>query len=74
MWDHQILGVAAAKLAGRPVRIVLSRASMNRLIGERTRNEQRVALAADVDGKLKALLHHGYGVRPCTAPATKGSA
>ncbi len=30
MWDHQILGAAAAKLAGRPVRIALSRASMHR--------------------------------------------
>lgn len=64
LWDHQILGVAAAKLAGRPVRIALSRASMHRLIGGRTQTEQRVALGADADGKLTALLHHGYGVKP----------
>lgn len=64
LWDHQILGAAAAKLAGRPVRVALSRASMHRLIGGRTRTEQRVALAADADGKLTALLHHGYGVKP----------
>lgn len=64
LWDHQILGVAAAKLAGRPVRVALSRASMHRLIGGRTRTEQRVALAADANGKLTALLHHGYGVKP----------
>lgn len=64
LWDHQILGVAAAKLAGRPVRVALSRASTHRLIGGRTRTEQRVALAADADGKLTALLHHGYGVKP----------
>lgn len=63
LWDHQILGAAAAKLAGRPVRIALSRASMHRLIGGRTQTEQRVALSADVDGKLTGLLHHGYSIK-----------
>jgi xanthine dehydrogenase YagR molybdenum-binding subunit len=64
LWDHQILGAAAAKLAGRPVRITLSRAGMNRLIGGRSPTEQRVGLAADADGKLKGLLHHGFSVKP----------
>lgn len=64
MWDHQILGAAAARLAGRPVRVTLSRASMHRLVGGRTRTEQRVALGADATGNLRALLHHGYGVKP----------
>jgi xanthine dehydrogenase YagR molybdenum-binding subunit len=63
LWDHQILGAAAAKLANRPVRIALSRAGMHRLIGGRSPTEQRVALAADADGKLKGLLHHGYSVK-----------
>ncbi|MFK4511489.1 xanthine dehydrogenase YagR molybdenum-binding subunit [Bradyrhizobium daqingense] len=64
LWDHQILGAAAAKLAQRPVRLVLSRASMQRLVGGRSQTEQRVALAADRDGSLLALLHHGYSVKP----------
>jgi len=64
LWDHQILGAAAAKLAGRPVRIALSRAGMHRLIGGRSQTEQRIALAADADGKLKGLLHHGFSVKP----------
>ena len=64
LWDHQILGSAAAKLSGRPVRIALSRASMNRLIGSRSRTEQRVALAADASGKLKGLIHDGFSVKP----------
>ncbi|WP_414644563.1 xanthine dehydrogenase family protein molybdopterin-binding subunit [Bradyrhizobium sp.] len=64
LWDHQILGAAAAKLAGRPVRIALSRASMHRLIGGRSQTEQRVALATDANGKLKAVVHHGYSVKP----------
>jgi xanthine dehydrogenase YagR molybdenum-binding subunit len=64
LWDHQILGAGAAKLAGRPVRIALSRAAMHRLIGHRSPTEQRVALAADAGGKLKALVHHGFSVKP----------
>lgn len=72
MWDHQILGVAAAKLAGRPVRVVLSRASMHRLVGGRTQTEQRVALGADAGGKLVALLHHGYGVKPLHSVCDEG--
>jgi len=64
LWDHQILGAAAAKLAGRPVRIALPRAGMHRLIGGRSPTEQRVALAADADGKLKGLVHHGFSVKP----------
>jgi len=64
LWDHQILGVAAAKLADRPVRVALSRTSMHRLIGGRMQTEQRVALGAGPNGKLMALLHHGYGVKP----------
>lgn len=72
LWDHQILGVAAAKLAGRPVRIMLSRASMNRLVGGRTQTQQRVALAADADGKLKALLHHGHATKPLHSVCDEG--
>ena len=64
LWDHQILGAAASRLAGRPVRIVLSRAGMHRFIGGRSQTEQRVALAADADGRLTGLLHHGFSVKP----------
>jgi xanthine dehydrogenase YagR molybdenum-binding subunit len=64
LWDHQILGAAAARLAGRPVRIALTRAGMHRLIGGRSQTEQRVALAAADDGRLTGLLHHGFSVKP----------
>jgi xanthine dehydrogenase YagR molybdenum-binding subunit len=59
LWDHQILACAAAKLAGRPVRIVLSREGVFRIIGGRTVTEQRVALGARSDGTLDALIHTG---------------
>ncbi len=59
LWTHQILGIAAAKLAGRPVRIALSRESVFRLAGGRTQTEQRVALGATREGKLTSLIHTG---------------
>ena len=59
MWQHQILGAAASKLAGRPVRIMLSREGVYRIVGGRTSTEQRVALGAQADGKLDALIHTG---------------
>lgn len=59
LWWHQILGAAAAKLAGRPVRIVLSREGVYRLVGGRTTTEQRVAIGAEADGTITALIHTG---------------
>ena len=59
LWSHQILAAAAAKLAGRPVRLVLSREGVYRLVGGRTTTEQRVALGAGRDGTLDALIHTG---------------
>ena len=52
LWSHQILAAAAAKLAGRPVRLVLSREGVYRLVGGRTTTVQRVALGAGADGTL----------------------
>ena len=63
-WDHQILAAAAAKLAGRPVRVTLTRKAMARLIGGRSRTDQRVALGADRDGRLTAMIHTGHAFRP----------
>jgi len=59
LWDHQILAAAASKLAGRPVRIMLSREGVYRIVGGRTQTEQRVAIGANADGTLAALIHTG---------------
>jgi xanthine dehydrogenase YagR molybdenum-binding subunit len=59
VWQHQILAAAAAKLAQRPVRIVLSREGVFRIVGGRTLTEQRVALGAQADGTLDAVIHTG---------------
>ena len=59
LWSHHFLAGAASRLAGRPVRIVLSREGVYRLVGGRTTTEQRVALGADDDGRLRSLIHTG---------------
>lgn len=59
LWQHQILAAAAARLAGRPVRIALSREGVYRVVGGRSPTEQRVALGADADGRLTAIIHRG---------------
>jgi xanthine dehydrogenase YagR molybdenum-binding subunit len=59
LWDHQIIAAAAAKMVGRPVRIVLSREGVYRVVGGRTLTEQRVAIGATADGHFNAILHTG---------------
>ncbi len=59
VWNHHFLCVAAARLTGRPVRLVLNREEQFRVIGGRTLSEQRVALGATRDGRLQALIHTG---------------
>jgi xanthine dehydrogenase YagR molybdenum-binding subunit len=59
LWAHHILAAAASKLAGRPVRIMLSREGVYRVVGGRTNTEQRVAIGAQADGRFDALIHTG---------------
>ncbi|HSX59820.1 MAG TPA: xanthine dehydrogenase family protein molybdopterin-binding subunit [Tahibacter sp.] len=66
-WDHQIVAVAASKIARRPVRLVLTREGVYRSVGGRSPSEQRVAIGADADGRFTALVHTGYSVMPAYA-------
>jgi xanthine dehydrogenase YagR molybdenum-binding subunit len=59
LWWHQVLAAAGAKLAGRPVRLILSREGVHRMVGGRTSTEQRVAIGAQADGTFDALVHTG---------------
>jgi xanthine dehydrogenase YagR molybdenum-binding subunit len=59
MWQHHILAAAASRLAGRPVRLALSREGVYRVVGGRANTEQRVAIGALADGRLDALIHTG---------------
>lgn len=64
LWDHQVIGAAAAKLAGRPVRIALSREGVYRVVGGRAITQQRVAIGAKADGTFDALIHTGLSTMP----------
>ncbi len=59
IWQHHVLAAAASRIAQRPVRVMLSREGVYRIVGGRTLTEQRVAIGADTDGRFKALIHTG---------------
>lgn len=56
-WHHCLLAAQAARLLGRPVKLVVSRAMMFRNVGHRAQTRQRVRLGAQPDGRLVALSH-----------------
>ncbi|WP_423464824.1 xanthine dehydrogenase family protein molybdopterin-binding subunit [Promicromonospora sp. MS192] len=55
----EVLAAAAARAVGRPVRMALSREAVYRLVGGRALTEQRVAIGADRNGRIDALIHTG---------------
>jgi len=54
----QILGIMAAKLVGRPVKLVTRREQMFGPVGHRAATRQTLKLGAKADGGLTALDHH----------------
>jgi len=54
---HVILTVMAARVAGRPVKLALTRRQMFALVGYRTPTIQRLRLGANRDGRLTAIAH-----------------
>lgn len=56
-WSHVYLAAMAARLVGRPVKLVLTRQQMFGPVGGRPRTEQRVVLGARRDGTLTAIRH-----------------
>jgi xanthine dehydrogenase YagR molybdenum-binding subunit len=54
----QVLGVMAARLVGKPIKLVLRREQMFGPVGHRAPTLQTLRLGADSDGKLTALDHH----------------
>jgi xanthine dehydrogenase YagR molybdenum-binding subunit len=59
-WSHVTLAALAARVAGRPVKVMLSRRDMFYAVGYRPHTVQRVALGASHDGRLAAILHEGH--------------
>jgi xanthine dehydrogenase YagR molybdenum-binding subunit len=64
---HLLLAPMAAKLTGRPVKLVLTRQQVFTLMPFRGASQQRLRLAADADGKLRALVQDAL-----VAQGTKG--
>jgi xanthine dehydrogenase YagR molybdenum-binding subunit len=54
----QILGILAARMVGRPVKLVLRREHMYGPVGHRSASRQRLRIGADADGLLTAIDHH----------------
>src|SRR5437016_6031909 len=59
-WPHVTLAALGARVAGRPVKVMLSRREMYYGVGYRPHTVQRVALGALRDGRLSAIVHEGY--------------
>jgi xanthine dehydrogenase YagR molybdenum-binding subunit len=57
VWSHQCLAAAAARHAGRPVKLVLARDQMFATTGHRAPTVQRFRLAANADGAITACEH-----------------
>jgi xanthine dehydrogenase YagR molybdenum-binding subunit len=53
----QLLGILAARLVGRPVKLVLTREQMYGPVGHRPPTRQTIRMGADADGALAAIEH-----------------
>jgi xanthine dehydrogenase YagR molybdenum-binding subunit len=75
-WPHVTLAAMAARVVGRPVKLVLTRRQMYSSNGFRSKTIQRVRLGAGQDGRLSAIMFEGivqtppFGefVEPCGLP------
>jgi xanthine dehydrogenase YagR molybdenum-binding subunit len=58
MSGPQVLGILAAKLVGRPVKLVLRREHMYGPVGHRSASRQTLRIGTDADNRLTAIDHH----------------
>jgi len=56
-WPHTLAAAMASRAAGRPVKLVLSRAMMFTSVGHRAATRQAVRLGATREGRLTAIKH-----------------
>jgi xanthine dehydrogenase YagR molybdenum-binding subunit len=62
IWPHEFLAAAAARVAGRPVKLAMTRAQMYANVGYQPQMTQTMTLGADAGGKLTALRHDVVGL------------
>ncbi|MEA2743359.1 MAG: xanthine dehydrogenase YagR molybdenum-binding subunit [Acetobacteraceae bacterium] len=58
LWSPQVLGVMAARMVDRPVKLVMRREQMFGPVGHRAPTRQTIRLGADSGGALTAIDHH----------------
>ena len=56
----QLLGILAARMVSRPVKLVLPRDQMFGMVGHRAPTRQKLRLGTDAEGHLTALEHHAH--------------
>lgn len=57
MWPHVVLSAAAARIVGRPVKLMLARRDLYFMTGHRPAMVQTVRIGAKTDGTLTAISH-----------------
>jgi xanthine dehydrogenase YagR molybdenum-binding subunit len=60
-WPHVTIAALCARRVHRPVRVELTRRECFTAIGFRPLTRHRIALGADRDGRLQAIVHEAYG-------------
>ena len=65
-----VLGAMAAKLAGRPVKLVMTRGQLYGPFGHRSPTRQRLRLGVDGEGRLTALAHDAKIATSTSTPST----
>jgi xanthine dehydrogenase YagR molybdenum-binding subunit len=81
IWPHTMLAVMAAKQAGVPVKLPLSRSQMFTSSGHRPQTSQTMTIGASADGTISAIKHStrvqgstvGQFVEPCAMGTTRST-
>ena len=64
VWPNATLTAMAARIVGRPVKLMLTRPQAFTSTGHREEQEQRITLGAGRDGRLTAIRHEKLSVAP----------
>ncbi|MEV0457565.1 xanthine dehydrogenase family protein molybdopterin-binding subunit [Catellatospora methionotrophica] len=68
-WPYKILAAGAARELGHPVKLMLTRPQMFRLVGHRPNSEHQVRLGAARDGGLTMIEHRATSLSSMDFPA-----
>jgi xanthine dehydrogenase YagR molybdenum-binding subunit len=71
-WPYQVAAVVAAKQAGRPVKLMLTRMQMFNNVGYRPYTTQTIGVGASADGQLVGLTHKATAATSSYEEFTEG--